>query len=737
MNTAIYQNFEVTEDKRGVVTVSINVPGKPFNILTQDAMEELSKIVVAIEHSAGIQMVVFESGKESGFLAGADVSVIAGIDSPTKATRLIVAGQSLFQRIAWLPMPTVLVIDGPCLGGGLEWALSCDYRIARANSHTKIGLPEIKLGLIPGWGGTQRLPRLVGANVALEMILQGKHLGAQEASRLGLIDLAVNPDQWQMERDRFVTQVLNGKSVRSLKWMTRFKIRLSQASFLRRSIFKVARSKIATKVYHYPALLAAVRAIEAGYERGAIGYQVERNEFVKLLDTSTSKSLLGLFFAREKARKLSTWKMNASPTVHQDPIRRVGVIGAGAMGAGIAQLAAVRDFDVVVKEIDDAQLNAGRVRVEKLMGSVAKRQSWKDEKLAATIGRVSYTTEAMDMSDCDLVVEAVVERDEVKAKVFAEMDQVTRSNAVLASNTSSLSVTRMSEATQHPERVAGLHFFNPVHRMELVEVIRCQETDEATIARLIGFVKAMGKTPVVTADTPGFLVNRVLFPYLGEAVRMLDEGFSTKQIDRQVKMFGMPMGPLELLDQVGLDIAMHVAESLESVSRGTGDVVTSLSAMVSEGRLGKKTGGGFYEYRKGKKWKAFDRFATRDESKVVPANHEFVADGLLDMQRRLMYPMLIEAIVCHQEQVVEEAWAIDLAMVLGTGFAPHHGGPLHLVDAIGLKRMVQNSEQLCRLHGDRFTPPEELVAMAERGESFFGPQLDVSRSGASPGSGAP
>ncbi|SMP76471.1 short chain enoyl-CoA hydratase /3-hydroxyacyl-CoA dehydrogenase [Neorhodopirellula lusitana] len=725
MNSAIYQNFTVTEDKRGVVTVSIDVPGRPLNILTRDAMEELSQIVDAIEHAAGISMVVFESGKESGFLAGADVSAISEIDSVEEATRLIVAGQSLFQRIAWLPMATVLVIDGPCLGGGLEWALACDHRIARASSHTKIGLPEIKLGLIPGWGGTQRLPRLIGTHAALDMILKGKHLSATDAFRVGLVDQAIDPEQWQTQRDHFITKVLYRKAGRSHGWLTRVKIRLSKLGLIRHAILKVARNGIASKSVHYPALASAIRSIEAGFERGPIGYQVEREEFVKLLNSTTSKRLLGLFFAREKARKFATWTDDATPVLHHSPIRRVGVIGAGAMGAGIAQLAAVRDFEVVVKEVDDTQLQSGRIRVGKLMKGLAARQNWGDAKLKSALNRVSYTTKPIEMSDCDLVIEAVVERDEVKAKVFAEMDRVTRPSAVLASNTSSLSVTRMSQATRHPERVAGLHFFNPVHRMELVEVIRCVDTDQATVARLIGFVKAMGKTPVVTADTPGFLVNRVLFPYLGEAVRMLGEGYSVKQIDGQVRKFGMPMGPLELLDQVGIDIAVHVAGSLEAVSRGTAEVVNPLSEMVRAGRLGKKTGRGFYDYRKGRKWKPMDRFNKRQEPKFASTRAGFVVDGMSAIQRRLIYPMLIEAITCHQEQVVQEAWAIDLAMVLGTGFAPHHGGPLHLVDTIGLKRVVQNSNQLCGLHGDRFTPPEQLIAMADRGETFFGPRLQL------------
>lgn len=719
-----YRNFTVTEDDRAVVTVTIDVPGRPLNVITPDVMKELAEIVYAIEHADGIRAVVFESGKESGFLAGADVSVIAGIDSPERATRLIVGGQSLFQRIAWLPIPTILMIDGPCLGGGLEWALACDYRIARNNSNTKIGLPEIQLGLIPGWGGTQRLPQLVGTHVALDMILTGKHVGAAAAMRMGLIDAALAPEEWEHGRDRFVSEVLAGRDLRSGNLRSRWLKWMSLSRLGRQLVFKMVSKQLKRRAEHYPALSAAVRAVRASFENGPTGYQIEREEFVRLLATSTSEHLLGLFFARENARKLSTWAPSSSTMIHDNPIRRVGVIGAGAMGAGIAQLAAVRDFEVVVKEMDTDLLRAGHDRVERLMTGLARRQRWDEERRSRTLGRIQYTTCPEDMRGCDLIIEAVVEKASVKADVFSEMDRITSPQSILASNTSSLSVTRMSDSTLHPHRVAGLHFFNPVHRMELVEVVRCDETDDSTIARLVAFVKAMGKTPVVTADRPGFLVNRVLFPYLGEAVRMLGEGYRADAIDGEVRRFGMPMGPLELLDQVGLDVAMHVAGSLRGVSAGVAEVVNPLTRMVESGRIGKKAGAGFYRYRKGKKGKPFEFNFGQLGDVGRPNEHDFAVDGLTLTQRRLIYPMLIEAITCHQEHVVSEPWAIDLAMVLGTGFAPFRGGPLHMTDTIGLKRIVQNCERLAAAYGERFIAPEELIEMARQGESYFGNPVD-------------
>ena len=324
------------------------------------------------------------------------------------------------------------------------------------------------------------------------------------------------------------------------------------------------------------------------------------------------------------------------------------------------------------------------------------------------------------MADCDLVIEAAVEREDVKDQIFGTLDKVVQGSAILASNTSALSVSRMADATGRPTQVAGLHFFNPVHRMELVEVVRASQTDDATITRLVGFVKALGKTPIVTSDSPGFLVNRVLFPYLGEAVLMVAEGYDVAKMDKQVRRFGMPMGPLELLDQVGLDVALHVASSLKNILPGVAPVVKQLAAMVEHGHLGKKQKLGFYEYSKGKRGDVAGLPFIDAESTPAKPECDFLDDGLTLIQRRLVYPMLAEAVRCHEEGIVKEPWAIDLAMVLGTGFAPHRGGPLHVIDAIGLHQVMGNLSQLRNQLGDRFAPPKQLIEMSDLDKNFFG-----------------
>ena len=710
MNREPYENFRVNTDAQGVTTVTLNVPGRAMNVLDRDVMSELDQIVRDIETSDDTRLVVFRSGKESGFLAGADVSVIASIDSAAEAGRLIEAGQLLFQRIEWLPMPTVVAIDGPCLGGGLEWALACDYRVARDSEATKIGLPEIKLGLIPGWGGTQRLPKIVGLSSALKMILTGRHVAASESHKIGLVDRLISPDHWEEGVKRYGDDVLRGTLSRtsSQTWWQRW---IDRTSLGRKLVLLQTQRSVEGKAGSYPALRSAINAVKAGFDPGIAGYATERTEFVSLLATPTCRNLLELFFARERARNLRTWTSGVRHAAHDHPIQRVGVIGAGAMGAGIGQLAVTRGFEVVLKEVSPEAAQAGRHRVEKLVESLAKRKRWDGKQVADLLRRVTITCEQTPLSDCDLIIEAAVEREDIKVDIFRMLDQVAPQQSILASNTSSLSIAAMADATTRPAKVAGLHFFNPVHRMELVEVVRAGQTDDETVARLVAFVRALGKTPIVTADSAGFLVNRVLFPYLGEAVLLAGETGDIRNIDRQIRKFGMPMGPLELIDQVGLDVALHVSGSLRNVLPELDQVTEQLENMVQQGHLGKKSGIGFYHYKKGRRGDP----ATLPEFKppiTSVAEPVWLEDGLTLTQRRLVYPMLIEAIRCLEQRVVDRAWAIDLAMVLGTGFAPHHGGPLRLVDAIGRETLFGNLQRMQSAFGSRFAPPQGLC---ERG----------------------
>ncbi|TWU42501.1 3-hydroxyacyl-CoA dehydrogenase NAD-binding domain-containing protein [Novipirellula artificiosorum] len=718
-----YKSFTVTTDYRSVVTITLNVQGRPMNVMDASVMSELSQIVRDLQHRIGCAAVIFRSAKESGFLAGADVGAIADLSCPVEAAKLIDGGQRLFDAIEWLPMPTISVIHGPCLGGGLEWALACDYRIARDNSSTKIGLPEIKLGLIPGWGGTQRLPKLIGLPAALSMILTGKHVSAAEAVKLGLIDRAISPDDWDDDVDVFVDLVLASSPPRRRHAKNAYLGRWIEKTRLGRAlVFAATRRRIAAKLQHYPALGAAIRSVRSSYGLRPKGFMTERNEFIDLLATPTCRHLLQLFFARESARSLRSWT-DPSAVIHEKLLRKIGVIGAGAMGAGIGQLAANHGYEVVLVEVDEQAADRGRERVTTLVRKWARHKGMSHANESELLDRIRVVTEADAIADADLVIEAIVEKIDVKQNLFRTLDRIMSPETILATNTSSLSVDAMANATGRGRLVAGLHFFNPVHKMELVEVVRAKQTDDATIARLLGFVRAIGKTPVVTADTPGFLVNRVLFPYLGEAVLMVAEGHSIRDLDNQTRSFGMPMGPLELLDQVGLDVAWHVARSLDNIVSGLRPVLDQLQMMVDDGRMGKKSGSGFYRYRNGKRTAeaTFPRLKSAPSHAGAADGHEarFVNDSLTTTQRRLLYPMLTESIRCKEQGVVDKCWAIDLAMVLGTGFAPHTGGPLHVVDSIGQHIVHENLRQLQELYGDRFASPRMLVEMAKQNRQFF------------------
>lgn len=718
-----YTAFDVTTNSARVMTVAMDVPNRPMNVFTQVVMEELEAIVSEIEARSDLQLVVFRSEKESGFLAGADVRDIAAISGPAQAGRLIDAGQQLFHRVEHLKVPTLVVIHGPCLGGGLEWSLACDYRIARDNSSTKIGLPEIKLGVIPGWGGTQRLPRQVGLVQSLGMILQGKTVSAHTAAKIGLIDRAISPDDWEQGVEQFIREVLRGEAGTQLPLRQQVMRLLEFSKPGRAWILRSAKSKVRSKAAQYPALPAAIHAIESGLRKQGAGYVTERSEFVKLLATPTCRNLLSLFFARESARDIKTWASGADRAdIHFHEIRRVGVIGAGAMGAGIGQFAATHGYDVAFREVDESAVQQGRTRVEKLMQTYADRSRLGADERRELGHRIVVSTDDDAIVLCDLVVEAAVERLDVKEQIFARLDALVATDCILATNTSSLSVDAIATAAEHPERVAGLHFFNPVHRMELVEVVRGERTNDDTITRLVAFVRSLGKTPIVTKDAPGFLVNRVLFPYLGEAVMMAGEGVTPSEIDGELRRFGMPMGPLELIDQVGVDVAKHVATSLGSVIAGLEPVVDVLTSMVDQGHLGKKSGSGFYEYQGGK---AVSRRSERSSTHMSsePSDHfasgDFADDGLTSIQRRLVYPMLRESVLCKEQEIVREDWMIDLGMVLATGFAPHRGGPLRVIDSIGAATVHANMKRLQAVHGPRFLPPDTLVAMAAGNQHFY------------------
>lgn len=705
-------HLRTDRDGRGVATVTFDVQGAPVNVFNEEVFRELEAAVAEFERDPP-KLVMFRSAKPSGFFAGADIHRIRGITHADEVRMVLSAGHELFGRVERLPCPTVAVIHGPCLGGGLEFALACRYRVARDDASTRIGLPEVMLGLIPGWGGTQRLPRVVGLRRALRMILEGATLNARKAAKAGLVDLAAPPETFDADVNRFVEDRLAGRSVRRPS-RGLLGTALDGTWPGRQLVFRTARKQVGKRAEHYPAIPAAIRAIQAGY-RGSpeAGFAAEREEFVGVVFTPAARSLIEVFLQREKARKRSTW---VPDDVQPRPVERAAVLGAGVMGAGIAQLLAVNDVSVVLKDINDELTAAGMKRVESLTSEAAEKGAVTRDEATAIVRRVTPATAWEPLAGSDLVIEAVVERENVKRDVFRELGERLPAPVVLASNTSALSVSKIAEAAANPERVAGLHFFNPVHRMHLVEVVRGRQSDDATVATLVEVVRKLGKVPVVVADSPGFLVNRLLFPYMDEAVRLVLEGVPGEAIDREAVQFGMPMGPLELLDQVGTDIAADVAATFAPFRADPGPVPARFAEMVREGALGKKAGRGFYEYADGKRGRP-SKWATPATPRPPARNGE--KGELSDLQRRLVYPIINEAAKCLEAGVVAEAWVVDLAMVLGTGFAPFRGGPLRTADHAGVGNVARELDELRRQHGDRFEPAPLLRAMAADGRGFY------------------
>jgi 3-hydroxyacyl-CoA dehydrogenase / enoyl-CoA hydratase / 3-hydroxybutyryl-CoA epimerase len=715
-----FRHLRLDRDGRGVVTVTLDVQGAPVNVFNAEVFEELQDVVGRLEREPP-RLVVFRSAKPSGFLAGADIHQVRRVESESEAQAIQAVGQQLFDRVERLPCPTVAVIHGPCLGGGLEFALACRHRVARDDAQTRLGCPEVQLGLIPGWGGTRRLPQLVGLRQALRLILEGTALPAARAAAVGLVDRAAPAEAFEAEVNRFLDERLDGNSVRR-RGRGLPGLLLDGTRPGRAVVLATARKRIGPRGRHYPALPAALRAVEAGVRSHADGLAAERDEFPRLLFSPAARHLIELFFQRERARKLSTWAPNDSGRPR--PVQRVAVLGAGTMGAGIAQLLAFHGIPVVLKDVSDELVAGGLKRIEDLTGEAVSKGLLSRGEADAVVRNVTPTSEWGPLAGADLAIEAVVEREEVKREVFRQLAERLPPTAVLASNTSALSIARLGESVPNPERVAGLHFFNPVHRMPLVEVVRGRATADGTVATLVELVRRLGKVPVVVADSPGFLVNRVLFPYLDEAVRLVCEGAPADEVDREAVRFGMPMGPLELLDQVGLDVAADVAGSLGSLRGDPGPTPERLAALARAGWSGKKAGRGFYEYRRGRKGKPTRWTTSPTHHSPLTTHHS--SDDLSDLQRRLIYPMINEAAKCLEAGVVGEAWVVDLALVLGTGFAPFRGGPLRTADELGLGRVVRDLDALRGTAGERFEPCSLLREMAGQGRGFYAKGAEVS-----------
>ncbi len=633
-------------------TLTFDREGASANLFDGPTLEELSAHLDTIAARTEVIGLLIRSAKPRIFIAGADLKLLAAARDE-ELRKLIEFGQQTFQKLASLDCTTVAAIHGACVGGGFELALACDWRVASDSSATKIGLPETGLGILPAWGGTTRLPRLIGLPAALPLILGGKILSARAAKAKGLVDAVVPQENLETfaatffikgkrQPDRKLLLYHNPLGVRFIAWRAR-KALLKQTHGL------------------YPGPAAALE-VAANSCLGPIfaGLKREQEAVVHLAGLPATQELMRLYFLRERAKKHRY--VEAEPR----SISRCAVVGAGVMGAGIAYWLSTRGHEVVLRDVDDDALSRGMAAISKDYAEAVKRRVLTRTEAARGMDRILPSAVAVPMENCDLVIEAAVERLDIKQKIFADLSPRVRPDCLLATNTSALPIHELAASITNPERLIGLHFFNPVHRMPLVEVVRAATTSDESLATAVAFVRSIGKLPVVVTDTPGFLVNRILMPYLVEAARMFDEGGDPRVIDAAMLDFGMPMGPLRLLDEVGLDVAVHVARTLAKAFPDRMAVPELLEELVKCGDLGRKSKKGFYLY---------DGHGTRQNPAAL-ALRTGTRDAPPDIARRLALAMSREARRCLDEKVAETADDIDLAMVLGTGYAPFRGGPL-------------------------------------------------------------
>jgi 3-hydroxyacyl-CoA dehydrogenase/enoyl-CoA hydratase/3-hydroxybutyryl-CoA epimerase len=697
----------------GIAKLVLNLPGEPVNKLSRTVRDELESILPNLANDAEVRAIVLLSGKPDNFIAGADIDEFVALQSGDAALNLVRTGQELVNRFADIGKPVVAAIHGPCLGGGLETALACTYRIATDHPKTNLGLPEVQLGILPAAGGCQRLPRLIGARAALGIILAGKTVPAKRAHRMGIVDELVHPAVLERVAMQQAGRLAEGWRPRRRKG--------GLAGFLldrnplgRRLVFSKAAKQLSKQTGgHYPAPVAALDAVRQGLSGGVkAGLAREAEHFAELAVGDVSRKLVQIFFATTALKKDTGVDGGESPPEPKQ-VNNVGIVGAGFMGAGIGGTAVSRaHVDVRLRDTTLEGVGAGIQAARKIVQSGLRRRRITKFEFRRLDSLVSGGKDWAGFGRADLVVEAVFEDLEIKQQVFGDLEERVREDCVLASNTSTIPIARIAEAVEHRERVIGMHFFSPVEKMPLLEVIVTDETAPWVVVTALTFGRKMGKTVIVTRDCPGFWVNRILSPYLNEAGRLVHEGVPIEEIDGVIKRFGFPVGPITLLDEVGLDVAQKASSVMH---RAYGDRMTpidGLKRMIDDGRLGRKSGKGFYRYVKGKKQgvdeAVYELFKV--EPSPVPESH---------VEQRLVLAMLNEAARAVDEKVVRSPRDGDIGAIFGIGFPPFRGGPLRHLDDIGAVRAVDTLEVLAGAYGDRFSPAPSLKRMAEQREPFY------------------
>jgi 3-hydroxyacyl-CoA dehydrogenase/enoyl-CoA hydratase/3-hydroxybutyryl-CoA epimerase/3-hydroxyacyl-CoA dehydrogenase/enoyl-CoA hydratase/3-hydroxybutyryl-CoA epimerase/enoyl-CoA isomerase len=702
--------LEMIEGNVGLVT--FDQPNSRANTLNQGVLGELEKLVSDLAARKNVQGLIIRSGKPGMFIAGADLRELGSRPDPKVGKAVTQRGLDIFWAFEDLAFPTVAAIDGSCMGGGLELALSLDYRIAGTNPKTEVGFPEVKIGLFPGWGGTQRLPRVIGPSHAIEIVCSGEPVKAQRAKELGILFDVVPSERLVEEAVRLIRWAQESGTWRDERKRKRQPIGLSEEQHT--FTFAVARAQVMEKTKgQLPGPLAALDAIAKGCNLPLDeALKIESELFAPLVGSPISRNLIGIFYMSQRLQKDPGV---ADPSVQPKPVERVGVLGAGLMGAGIAGAHIRRAIPVMMLDSIPQALEKGVAGIAKTLQSRAAAGRMSPEEVVVCLARLSTTATLASMADRDVVIEAIIENEEAKIQVYRELQSIVPEDAILASNTSTISITRMAKAVKRPENFAGMHFFNPVDRMQLVEVIRGEKTSDQTVVTLVALAKRINKTPIVVRDCPGFLVNRILFPYMNEAMVLLEEGAKPRDIDKTAEGFGMPMGPITLNDLVGLDTALYAGKVVNTAYSDRAKSTRILQELVAAKRLGQKSGAGFYSYAKGSRGTDDPAFAAILE-RCRTGQREFSQDEITD---RLFFPMLTEASRILMEGIVRDPGDVDMGLILGIGFPPFRGGLLRWADSLGLGKVLEKLKSYEKL-GLRFQPTEQMKRHAAEGRGFYG-----------------
>lgn len=690
----------------GIAWLRLDEPGKKVNTLSSRFFGWFEEQIGLLEKT-GPQGLVIYSGKPDGFVAGADLEELLTVEDKEPILEMLQRGHELMERLAGLPFPTVAAIHGAALGGGLELALACKLRVATEHAKTKLGLPEVQLGLIPGLGGTQRLPRLIGVPDALDLILTGKQVDAKKARRLGLVDDTCHPADLRTAAERLLRDGREKKS-KPKPFASRAGDFLSRTPFGGKLVWDKARSGVMEKTGgHYPAPLVAIDIVREGMKlplRRAL--DLEAGAFLELVVSETAKNLISIFFAKNEVEARAGKIAKAAR-----PVSQVGVLGAGFMGAGIAQVLAQRGVPIVLKDRDLAAVGRGYAFCQQQLRERVKRRRTTEVEAKQAMGRILPTADYDALKRVDFVVEAVFEDLAVKHAVLRETEATAPEGLIFASNTSAIPISQIAQASRRPENVVGMHFFSPVAKMPLLEVVRHPGTSAETLATTVEVGRKMGKTVIVVGDGPGFFTSRVLGTMLNEAAWMLVEGVSIEQADLAMTRWGWPVGPFALLDEVGLDVAKHAGGVVRSALGDRLEAPPIFERMIEDGRLGRKAKRGFYLYEENGKRVDEAVYRLLDWHATPHSDEEIV--------ERCWLQMLNETARCMEEGIIENPADVDIGVIFGFGFPPFRGGLLREADRQGLRSVVDKLDGYAAKHGSRLAPADLLRGMASRGETFY------------------